>query len=111
MGKPVKIDYKKIELAVKRMALASQEVRRVASLRVGMISGGPGIEEENAEATTAYNELLVLVVGALESGAMESRLMVAIEDAPGRIIEIARNHYDGIRFNREYDDMSRKGLI
>ena len=106
----MKTNYAKIEKAIDRLLSAQAEVRKVASLRIGMISGGPSIDEENAEAKEAWNELEVLVRTALENGCREKVMLEAVRENKFFSAMVAE-HFDKIRFDREWESMRARGLV
>ena len=102
----MKTDYAKIDAAMDRLNSAWADVNRIASLRIGMISGGPSIDEEQSEAQTAFNALSALVEQALANGCREKRILEALRGNKFHS-EMVREHFDAKRFDREWEKMNK----
>ena len=79
----MKTNYAKIDSAVTRLAEARSELRKIANLRMGMISGMPSIDEENTEFEAALADLLSLVRNAINSNA---RMATLLEHLDGELV-------------------------
>jgi hypothetical protein len=79
-GMTMKTNYAKIDSAVTRLTEARAELRKIANLRMGMISGMPSIDEENAEFEAALADLTKLVRNAIDSNARLSTLLEHLDD-------------------------------
>lgn len=53
-----KITYEMIETQMEKIAEAQEAIAKVAAQRMGVISGGPSIEEENAVFDRLFDRLL-----------------------------------------------------
>ena len=93
-------NYKKIEAAVDRLTMAWNENNRIASLRIGMISGGPSIHEELVEAQAAFDALTALVQQALDSGCREARMFEVVKESKLHR-DMVQEHFDNIRAIRQ----------
>ncbi len=76
----MKTNYKKIKQALIRLEEARVEFQKIASLRIGMISGGPDIEEEKQEFDDARQEVERLVNEALKNKCRTSKLIEVLGD-------------------------------
>lgn len=96
----MKTNYAKIDSAVTRLAEARADVRKIASLRMGMISGMPSIDEENAEFEAALAYLVKLVRTAIANNA---RLSTLLEHLDGELIttEIVKSEIQEREWSRE----------
>ncbi|MDH4318866.1 MAG: hypothetical protein OEV64_10785 [Desulfobulbaceae bacterium] len=96
----MKINYAKIDAAVKRLAAARHELRKVSNLRMGMISGMPSIDDENAEFESALADLKILVQAAIDGN---SRLSVLLGHLDGELVttEMVKNEIQEREWARE----------
>jgi hypothetical protein len=97
----MKTNYAKIDSAVTRLEQARADVRKIAGYRMGMISGMPSIDDENAEFEAALADLVKLVRNAIANNA---RLSTLLEHLDGELVttEIVKNVMSEREFEREY---------
>lgn len=98
--KIMKTNYVKIDSAVTRLSEARADVQKIASLRMGMISGMPSIDDENAEFELALADLVKLVRNAIVNNA---RLSTLLEHLNGELVttEIVKSEMQEREWSRE----------
>jgi hypothetical protein len=101
-----KTNYKKIELAVERVIKAREELNKIANLRIGVISGGPSIDEENKEFNEALNDLLPMVKAAVKQNCQKDALLKRL-NGDHVSISLAKELIKDREFEKEYERTQR----
>lgn len=98
----MRTDYKAIHKAFVELDDAALEMNRVASLRIGMISGGPSIDQENEEFYRCLNVAKKLVSDAIANGSRLSRLLAECNGYNRQILGLVKEAIQGKEDTKNY---------
>ena len=98
----MKTNYKAITRALSELDAAAKEMNKVASLRIGMISGGPSIDRENAEFYSALSVAKNLVTTAIDNGARLSKLWSVCSGYNRQVSYMVKEAIQNKELDREY---------
>jgi hypothetical protein len=89
----MKNNYKKLEEQIEKVSSARADQQKVASFRVGVIAGGPSIDDENETWLAESAALSTMVESYLDNGARLSKVTMMLEDCPCFGIDLILDHY------------------
>jgi hypothetical protein len=91
--KKMKNNYRKLEVQIEKVSSARADQQKVSSLRVGVIAGGPSIDDENETWLAESAALCTMAESYLENGARLSKVTTMLEDCPCFAMELILDHY------------------
>lgn len=98
----MKTNYSAIRAAVKRLDEARDDLRKIANLRMGMISGMPSIADENAEFRAALADLNRLVSAALANNCRRATILEVL-DGEHITTELVNDHFEQRENERDWE--------